>query len=44
MQLMEALGKDVVSKWVRSLFDATADFDNTLLSFVDQDPNIYPSP
>jgi hypothetical protein len=41
MQLMEALGKDVVSKWVRSLFDGTADFDNTLLNLVDQDPNLF---
>lgn len=41
MQLMEELGKDVVSKWVRSLFDATSDFDNALLDLADQDPNIY---
>jgi hypothetical protein len=41
MQLMEALGKDVVSKWVRNLFDATSEFDKVLLSLVEDDPNIF---
>lgn len=41
MQLMEALGKEVVSRWVRNLFDKNADFDSLLLKLVDEDPNIY---
>ncbi len=28
MQLMEALGKDIVSNWVRRLFDTNKDFDS----------------
>jgi hypothetical protein len=41
MQLMESLGKDIVSKWVRILFNTNADFDSTLLKLVDEDPNIF---
>lgn len=41
MQLMEALGKEVVSKWVRSLFDATSEFDKALSDLTEQDPNIF---
>jgi hypothetical protein len=41
MQLIEALGKDAVSKWVRSLFDDLKDFDKELLRITDQDPNVY---
>lgn len=41
MQLMEALGKDVVSKWVRGLFDSTSGFDQALLDLVEGDPNIF---
>ena len=41
MQLMEALGKEVVSRWVRSLFDSTGDFNSTLLTLVDGDPNLF---
>ncbi len=40
MQLMEALGKDIVSSWVRKLFDTNKDFDNVLLEIV-EDPNIF---
>lgn len=40
MQLIEALGKDVVAKWIRTLFDSTSDFDKTLLDIAD-DQNIY---
>lgn len=39
-QLLESLGKDVVSRWVRTLFDKTSDFDNALLEIV-ADPNIF---
>jgi hypothetical protein len=41
MQLMEALGKDTVTKWVRKLADEAKDFDKSLLELVDQDPNIF---
>lgn len=41
MQFMEALGKEVVSKWVRSLFDTTSEFDKILVDLVEQDPNIF---
>lgn len=41
MQLMEALGKDAVAKWVRSLFDGSSDFDKILLDLVEGDPNIF---
>lgn len=40
MQLMEALGKEVVSKWIRRLFDENKDFDTALLEIAD-DPNIF---
>jgi hypothetical protein len=40
MQLMEALGKDIVSNWVRKLFDTNKDFDTTLLGIADE-PNIF---
>jgi hypothetical protein len=41
MQLMEALGKDTVAKWIRKLADENKDFDKSLLQIVDQDPNIF---
>lgn len=40
MQLMESLGKDTVTKWVRNLFDIDKDFDNVLIKIA-KDPNIY---
>ena len=40
MQLMETLGKDIVSTWVRKLFDSIKDFDSTLLDIA-KDPNIF---
>jgi len=40
MQLMEGLGKDIVSTWIRKLFDTKKDFDSVLLSIAD-DPNIF---
>jgi len=39
MQLMETLGKEAVSGWVRSLFDQVANLDTALQELVD-DPNI----
>lgn len=35
MQLMEALGKETVSAWVRKLFDQTSDLDKTLGQLTD---------
>lgn len=40
MQLMEALGKDRVSGWVRKLFDSNSNFETMLRSFAD-DTNIF---
>lgn len=40
MQLMESLGKDAVTNWVRKLFDTDKEFDN-VLSKIANDPNIY---
>jgi hypothetical protein len=34
------LGKDVVAKWIRVLFDSTSEFDKILLDLAD-DQNIY---
>lgn len=42
MQLMESLGKDAVSNWVRKLFDLNKDFDIQLLDIA-KEPNIYKS-
>ncbi len=39
MQLMEALGKETVARWVRTLFDQTSDWNSELGKLVD-DPNI----
>jgi len=39
MQLMEALGKDVVAGWVRKLFDQVSNLDTAIGEFV-ADPNI----
>lgn len=39
MQVMEALGKETVSGWVRNLFDKTSNFDVALEQVTD-DPNI----
>ncbi len=41
MQLMEALGKNAVSAWVRRLFDEVKDFDRVLLELANNDSNIY---
>jgi hypothetical protein len=41
MQIMEALGKEVVAKWVRRLFDESKEFDKTLLGIAGNDPNIF---
>ena len=41
MQLMEALGKDVVSRWIRRLFDTNKDFDTALLEICENDSNIF---
>lgn len=41
MQLMEALGKNTVSAWVRKLFDDVKDFDKVLLEVANNDPNIF---
>jgi hypothetical protein len=40
MQLMEALGKETVSSWVRKLFNENSDFDRALLDLANDDPNI----
>jgi len=40
MQLMEALGKDIVSSWVRNLFDSNKDFDAILLNIAEEQ-NIF---
>jgi DNA polymerase III delta prime subunit len=40
MQLLEALGKDIVASWVRQLFDTSKNFDTALLEII-EDPNIY---
>lgn len=39
MQMLETLGKDTVSAWVRRLFDQVSDLDASLLELTD-DPNI----
>ncbi len=39
MQLMESLGKEIVSEWVRRLFDKTSDL-NKALNQLTEDPNI----
>ena len=39
LQLMQALGKDTVSRWVRKLFDTTPDFD-LALGEITTNPNI----
>lgn len=39
MQILEALGKETVTNWVRQLFDMSANFD-TALEGVTDDPNI----
>jgi hypothetical protein len=41
MQIMEALGKDVVSGWIRKLFESTSNFDSAVLEIAGEDPNIY---
>lgn len=41
MQLMEALGKNAVSAWVRRLFDEVKDFDRVLLELANNDSNIF---
>jgi hypothetical protein len=41
MQIMEALGKDVVSGWVRKLFETRGNFDQTILEIAYEDPNVY---
>ncbi|MHB8806788.1 MAG: hypothetical protein ACYC59_04325 [Anaerolineaceae bacterium] len=41
MQLMEELGKETVSVWVRKLFDSHKEFDNILLKNCADDSNIY---
>ena len=40
MQLMEALGKDIVSNWVRNLFDTNKDFDTIFLNIAEES-NIF---
>ncbi len=40
MQLIEALGKDAVAKWIRTLFDKSSEFENLLLG-ISNDQNIY---
>lgn len=41
MQLMEALGKNTVSAWVRRLFDEVKDFDKVLLELANNAPNTF---
>jgi len=41
MQLMESLGKEVVTAWVRTLFDTRKDFDNLLIDICSNDLNTY---
>lgn len=41
VQLMEGLGKDAVSKWVKTLFDTPGDFGEVIKEVVEQDPNLF---
>ncbi|MBK8047940.1 MAG: hypothetical protein IPK16_12875 [Anaerolineales bacterium] len=41
MQIMEALGKETVAKWVRRLFDESKDFDLALQGIAGEDRNIF---
>jgi len=40
LQLMETMGKDIVSMWIRRLFDSSKDFDKTLFDIA-KDPNVF---